>query len=119
MADAVFAFEFGEKLIGLAFADLGCRFAAVGGDEVELLRVFFKQAWDVGAAALFEHFENGDFGGVALIRVRPAQALVNVSVKIDPHVGTDAVFDGFDGHVRGCNETRLGRKCHALVRNPG
>ncbi len=51
VAHAVFLFEFGEELVGLLLGNLGGEFAAIGGDEIEFLRVFFKQFRDVGAAA--------------------------------------------------------------------
>ena len=98
VAHAVFPFEFGEEFVGLFLGDLGGEFAAIGGDEVEFLRVFFEQSGDVGAAALFEHLEHGDFGGVAFVRIGAAEAFVDVAVEIDPHLGADAVFEGIDGH---------------------
>ena len=66
MANSVFPFEFGKKFVGFLLTDLVGGFAAVGGDEVELLGVFFEQLWNVGAAALSEDPENGDLGFVAL-----------------------------------------------------
>ena len=83
VADAVFALEFGEEFGGFFAGNLVGGFAAVGGDEVEFLGVFFQQAWDVGAAAFFEDFEHLDFLGVALVGVGPAETFVNVAVEIN------------------------------------
>ena len=60
--------------------------------------MFFEEFRDVGTAALFEDLEGFDLGEVSFVGVSATQALVDVAVEVDPDLGADAVFDGFDGH---------------------
>lgn len=96
MANAVFALELGEELIGLRFGELGCWPAAVGGNEVEFLRVFFEYLRNVRAAAGLKGLEYSDLGGIARGGICAAKAFVDIAVEVDADIGADAVFEWFE-----------------------
>lgn len=95
VANAVLVFEFGEQLGNSSARDAGGGLAAGGGDEVGLLGVFFEQTRDIWAAALFEHFEDSDLGGVALVGIAATETFVDVAGPIEADEGADAVFKIF------------------------
>ena len=115
MANAILSFEFREKLVGLFLGDLARDFAAVSGDELELLRVFLQQSRHIGAAAFFQYFQHGHFCGVALVRIRASQTLVHVAVKIDPHFGANAILEWFERHAAETKPARGPTVTHLLT----